>query len=153
QQAGIPFTIVDKQAGVGGTWRANRYPGCRVDIANQYYAYSFEPTDHWTHYYSEQPEILAYLENVMAKYDIEPHVRFSTAVRNAVWDDESSTWRVMIRTEGGVEEELRARALICAVGQFSNAVMPDIKGANRFGGPSFHTADWRDDVDLSGKRV
>ena len=48
---------------------------------------------------------------------------------------------------------LTARALICAVGQFSNAVIPDIKGANDFRGTSFHTADWRDDVDLTGKRV
>ncbi|BBZ37406.1 flavin-containing monooxygenase [Mycobacterium conspicuum] len=153
KQAGVPFTIVDKQDGVGGTWRANRYPGCRVDIANQYYAYSFEPTDHWSHYYSEQPEILQYLEDVMAKYDIARNVRFSTEVVEATWDDDSATWRVIARTATGAEEELRARALICAVGQFSNAVIPDIAGADRFGGPSFHTADWRDDVALAGKRV
>src|SRR5262249_1798294 len=102
---------------------------------------------------SEQPEILTYLEDVMAKYDIEPHVRFSTAVTDATWDHNSSTWRIVIRSASAAEEELRARALICAVGQFSNAVTPDIKGANTFSGPSFHTADWRDDVDLSGKRV
>ncbi|MED5814406.1 NAD(P)/FAD-dependent oxidoreductase [Mycolicibacterium sp. 050232] len=153
KQAGIPFTIVDKQDGVGGTWRANRYPGCRVDIANQYYAFSFEPTDHWTHHYSEQPEILTYLENVMAKHDIAPHVRFSTEVTQAQWNDDSSTWRVIIRSADGPEEELRARALICAVGQFSNPVIPDIKGARTFVGPSFHTADWREDIDLTGKRV
>lgn len=153
KQAGIPFTIIDKQSGVGGTWRANRYPGCRVDIANQYYAYSFEPSDHWTHYYSEQPEILGYLERVMAKYDIAPHVRFSTEVTEAAWDDETSTWRVGIRPSDGAVEQLQARALICAVGQFSNPVIPDIKGTSAFHGPSFHTANWRDDVDLSGKRV
>jgi 4-hydroxyacetophenone monooxygenase len=153
KQAGVPFTIVDKQDGVGGTWRANRYPGCRVDIANQYYTYSFEPTDHWSHYYSEQPEILKYLEDVMAKYDIASKVRFSTEVVDAAWDDGSATWRVTIRSVTGAEEELRARALICAVGQFSNAVIPDIPGADTFGGPSFHTADWRDDVDLTDKRV
>lgn len=153
KQAGIPFAIVDKLAGVGGTWRANRYPGCRVDIANQYYSYSFEPTDHWSHYYSEQPEILQYLEDVMAKHDIASNVRFSTEVMGATWDDESATWCVAIRSATGVEEELNARALICAVGQFSNAVIPDLKGADDFEGPSFHTADWRDDVDLTGKRV
>ena len=153
KQAGIPFAIVDKLAGVGGTWRANRYPGCRVDIANQYYSYSFEPTDHWSHYYSEQPEILQYLEDVMAKHDIASNVRFSTEVMGATWDDESATWCVAIRSATGVEEELSARALICAVGQFSNPVIPDVKGADDFEGPSFHTADWRDDVDLTGKRV
>ena len=65
----------------GGTWRANRYPGCRVDIANQYYAYSFEPTDHWSHYYSEQPEILQYLEDVDGQATTSPPTyRFSTEV-------------------------------------------------------------------------
>ncbi len=151
--AGVPFTIVEKQSAVGGTWLANRYPGCRVDIANQYYAYSFEPTDHWTHYYSEQPEILNYLQGVATKHDIVGHVRFDTEVTGATWDEESATWRVTTRGVDGRAEILTARAVICAVGQFSNSVIPDIKGAGSFGGPSFHTADWRDDVDLTGRRV
>jgi 4-hydroxyacetophenone monooxygenase len=153
KQAGIPFTIVDKQAGVGGTWRANRYPGCRVDISNHYYAYSFEPTDHWSHFFSEQPEILQYLTDVMQRHDIAPHVRFSTEVVSAVWDDASATWRIETRAADGGREILTARALICAVGQFSNAVIPDIKGGKDFNGPAFHTADWDDTVDLTGKRV
>jgi 4-hydroxyacetophenone monooxygenase len=151
--AGVPFTIVEKQSAVGGTWLANRYPGCRVDIANQYYAYSFEPTDHWTHYYSEQPEILQYLQDVATRHGIDPHVRFNTEVSGATWDDESATWQVTIRGADGRQETLISRALICAVGQFSNSVIPNIKGANDFRGPSFHTADWRADVDLTDKRV
>jgi 4-hydroxyacetophenone monooxygenase len=153
KHAGIPFTVVEKQSGVGGTWQANRYPGCRVDIANQYYAYSFEPTDHWTHHYSEQPEILQYLRDVMNRHEIGPHVRFETAVTGAEWDDESAIWRVAIRSADGRREILTARALICAVGQFSNSVLPDIAGSADFEGPAFHTADWRDDVELAGKRV
>ena len=39
-EAGIPFTIVEKNAGVGGTWWENRYPGCRVDVGNHFYCYS-----------------------------------------------------------------------------------------------------------------
>jgi 4-hydroxyacetophenone monooxygenase len=153
KEAGVPFTIVEKQSGVGGTWRANRYPGCRVDISNHYYAFSFEPTDHWSHFYSEQPEILRYLTDVMERHDIAPHVRFNTEVVSAAWDDETASWQVQARDSDGGEEDLRARALICAVGQFSNAVIPDIKGGNDFSGPAFHTADWDDTVDLTGKRV
>jgi len=153
KQAGIPFTIVDKQSGVGGTWLANRYPGCRVDIASQYYTYSFEPTDHWEHHYATQPEILHYLDDVMARYDIAEHVRFDTEVTGAAWDEASATWRVQIRDCTGATETLTARGLICAVGQFSNPVIPDIKGAGDFAGPAFHTADWDDTVDLAGKRV
>jgi 4-hydroxyacetophenone monooxygenase len=153
KQAGVPFTIVERQAGVGGTWRANHYPGLRVDIPSQYYSYSFEPNDFWSHFFAVQPEIVSYLTDVMARHDIAPHVRFSTEVTGAEWDDRSATWRVVIRSIDGGEETLTARALICAVGQFSNPVIPDIKGANDFDGPAFHTADWRDDVDLTGKRV
>ena len=156
KEAGIPFTIIDKQSGVGGTWLANRYPGCRVDIASQYYTYSFEPTDHWDHHYATQPEILRYLNDVMARYEIADHVRFDTEVTGAAWDEASATWRVQIRTNddtSGASETLIARGLICAVGQFSNPVIPDIKGAKDFDGPSFHTADWDDSVDLAGKRV
>lgn len=151
--AGLPFTIIEKQAEVGGTWLANRYPGCRVDIANQYYAYSFEPLDHWTHYYSEQPEILRYLRAVAARHGITPYVRFNTEATGADWDEESSTWRVSIRDSEDQDRTLTARAVICAVGQFSNPAIPEIKGARTFRGPSFHTADWRDDVDLMDKQV
>ncbi|GFG48739.1 hypothetical protein MAGR_01800 [Mycolicibacterium agri] len=45
KEAGIPFTIIEKNAGVGGTWWQNTYPGARVDVGNHFYCYSFEPTD------------------------------------------------------------------------------------------------------------
>ena len=156
KEAGIPFTIIEKRSGAGGTWLANRYPGCRVDIASQYYTYSFEPTDHWEHHYATQPEILRYLSEVMERYQIADHVRFDTEVSGAVWDEATSTWQVKIRSADdpeGIAETLTARGLICAVGQFSNPVMPNIEGAKSFNGPSFHTADWDASVDLAGKRV
>ena len=37
KQAGLPFTIVDKNPGPGGTWWENRYPGARVDIGSHQY--------------------------------------------------------------------------------------------------------------------
>ncbi len=80
-------------------------------------------------------------------------MRFNTEVTGATWDDDSAAWEVLVRAADGRAETLIARALICAVGQFSNAVIPDINGANTFQGPSFHTADWRSDVDLTDKRV
>ena len=55
KEAGIPFTIIEKNAGVGGTWWQNTYPGARVDVGNHFYCYSFEPTDQWTHFFAEQP--------------------------------------------------------------------------------------------------
>jgi 4-hydroxyacetophenone monooxygenase len=153
KQAGVPFTIIEKQRDVGGTWLANRYPGCRVDIASQYYTYSFEPTDHWEHHYATQPEILSYLRQVMDRYDVGAHVRFDTAVTGATWDEATSTWRVQVQAGDGSADTLTARALICAVGQFSTPVIPDIPGAEDFTGPTCHTARWDESIELAGKRV
>ena len=44
---------------------AEHYPGARVDVGNHFYCYSFEPTDQWTHFFAEQPELQAYFQSVM----------------------------------------------------------------------------------------
>ncbi len=152
-EAGIPFTIVEKNAGVGGTWWENTYPGARVDVGNHFYCYSFEPSDDWTEYFAQQPELQAYFERVMAKHDIAPHVQWETEVVSATWDDADATWLVRTRAADGSEGELRARAVISAVGQLNRPKIPDIPGAETFAGPAFHSARWRHDVDLTGKRV
>ena len=97
QEAGIPFTIVEKNTGVGGTWWQNTYPGARVDVGNHFYCYSFEPTDAWTHFFAEQPELQRYFQRVMDRYDIGRHVLWETEVTEAAWDDASGTWTVRTR--------------------------------------------------------
>ena len=39
KKAGIPFTIIEKNDTVGGTWYENRYPGCGVDTPNHFYSF------------------------------------------------------------------------------------------------------------------
>ncbi len=153
KEAGIPFTIVEKNAGVGGTWWENSYPGARVDVGNHFYCYSFESSDQWTEFFAQQPELQAYFEGVMSKHAIEPHVRWNTEVLGAAWDDESATWTVQLRTADGAEELLEARAVISAVGQLNRPHTPEIEGQDTFAGPSFHSARWDHSVDLAGKRV
>ena len=41
-EAGIDYTILEKNAAVGGTWYENSYPDCGVDTPNHFYSYSFE---------------------------------------------------------------------------------------------------------------
>ena len=153
QEAGIPFTIVEKNAGVGGTWWENSYPGARVDVGNHFYCYSFEPSDHWTEYFAQQPELQRYFQSVMDKYDIGRHVRWETEVLGATWDEGSATWSVRTRAADGTEDVLVARAVISAVGQLNRPNVPQITGADTFAGPAFHSARWDHDVDLAGKRV
>jgi 4-hydroxyacetophenone monooxygenase len=153
KEAGIPFTIVEKNAGPGGTWYQNTYPGARVDVGNHFYCYSFEPTDQWTHFFAEQPELQAYFQRVMDKYDVGPHVRWQTEVTDATWDDATATWSVRTRAIDGTVSTLEARAIISAVGQLDRPHLPTIAGRDRFSGNAFHSAEWDHSVDLAGKRV
>jgi 4-hydroxyacetophenone monooxygenase len=153
KEAGIPFTIVEKNAGVGGTWWQNTYPGARVDVGNHFYCYSFEPTDQWTHYFAEQPELQAYFQTVMDRHDIGRHVMWETEVTEASWDDASATWTVRARDRNGATTELSARAIISAVGQLNRPHLPVIDGQRDFAGPAFHSSEWDHGVDVGGKRV
>ncbi len=153
KQAGVDFTIVEKNADVGGTWFENIYPGCRVDNPNHMYSYSFEPNHDFPQYYSPQPVLLDYFRRVAAKHDLRPHIRFDTSLEQAVFDEGRSVWRIGVQTKDGRRETLEANALITAVGQLNRPRFPEIEGIETFEGPSFHSARWRHDVELAGKRV
>ncbi|TMS50892.1 NAD(P)/FAD-dependent oxidoreductase [Mycobacterium sp. DBP42] len=150
KQADIDFTIVEKNAGPGGTWWENSYPGARVDVANHFYCYSFEPSNHWDHFFAEQPELRQYFQDVVDRHNLEPHIRWNTEVVSAAWD--GTMWNVTVRSAAGTET-LRANAVITAVGQLNRPQIPDFPGAETFAGPAFHSAAWDHDVDVTGKRV
>ena len=54
ERAGIPYVVIEKNADVGGTWLENSYPGCRVDVANHFYSYSFAPNHDWPEFFSQR---------------------------------------------------------------------------------------------------
>jgi 4-hydroxyacetophenone monooxygenase len=153
QQAGIGFEIIEKNADVGGTWLENTYPGCRVDNPSHLYGYSFEPNHEWPMHYSTQPVLRKYFETCADKYGLRPHIRFNTQVTEARFDEAAKCWRLKIRRADGAEETLVASAVISAVGQLNQPRLPDIPGRDSFKGVAFHSARWRHDVDLKGKRV
>jgi 4-hydroxyacetophenone monooxygenase len=152
QQAGLPFTIVDKNGGPGGTWWENRYPGARVDVASHQYCFSFEPADLWSEYYCQHPELRTYFGSVVDKFDLGPQCRFGTTVTEVVWQEDSAMWRVAVRDESGREDVLEARFVISAVGSLNLPKLPDIPGTETFAGPSFHSARWPVDLDVRGTR-
>ncbi|WP_293677087.1 NAD(P)-binding domain-containing protein [uncultured Phenylobacterium sp.] len=152
-EAGVPFEIVDKNPDVGGTWFENTYPGCRVDNSNHMYSYSFEPSHDWPQHYSPQPVLLKYFRGVVDKYDLRRKIRFETMVETLAWDDARSVWRATLKSRDGRSEVVEANAVVTAVGQLNRPRFPDIEGRETFAGPSFHSAEWRHDVDLKGKRV
>jgi cation diffusion facilitator CzcD-associated flavoprotein CzcO len=140
-------TVFEKGERVGGVWQHNTYPGAACDIPSHLYEYSFAP-NRWSRRYAPQVEIQAYVEGVARHFDVLDKVRTATEVKSAAWDEERGKWR--LETSSGPHE---ADLLITACGQLSVPTVPPIEGLESFEGPAFHTAAWRHDVDLSGKRV
>ncbi len=150
-QAGLPFTIIEKNEGPGGTWWENCYPGARVDVGSHQYCYSFEPADHWSEYYCQQPELREYFAGVVEKYGLSSHIRFGTTVSTLKWDESTSRWQVTVSSDG-TEEVLEARFVISAVGALNTPKLPDIPGMDSFAGRSFHSTSWPADLDIAGSR-
>ena len=152
KQAGLPFLIIEKNPGPGGTWWENRYPGARVDIGSHQYCYSFEPTDHWSEFYCQQPELLEYFTAIVEKYDLRPHCQFDTPSPSCVGMTSDARWSVHVSRPDGTEEVIDARFVISAVGSLNIPKLPDIRGMETFSGPSFHSARWPNGLELTGKR-
>lgn len=151
--AGIPYTVIEKNEDVGGTWFENAYPGCRVDSPNHMYSYSFEPNHDWPQHYSTQDVLYDYFRRCADKYGVRDRIRFRTEVEEARFDEASGTWQVEVVGPDGTRETLAANAVISAVGQLNRPKMPDLPGIDSFAGPSFHSAEWEHSVDLAGKKV
>ena len=101
---------------------------------------------------------------------------FRTAVTSAEWDNERQHWRVETVSwhrrakaaegegeddednKGDAIEETRSTAeaevLFYAIGGFMAPIYPkEAEGRAIFRGAQWHSARWRHDVDLAGKRV
>jgi cation diffusion facilitator CzcD-associated flavoprotein CzcO/acetyl esterase/lipase len=150
RSAGIEdFLILERAADVGGVWRDNGYPGAACDVPSHLYSFSFEPNPDWSRTFASRDEIHAYLRHCVDKYRLAAHLRLSTRVEGADYDEPAQLWRV--RLAGGAV--LAARILISATGQLSNPALPRIEGIGSFRGPAFHSARWDHEARLDGRRV
>jgi 4-hydroxyacetophenone monooxygenase len=150
-QQGVPFTILEKNPAVGGTWYENRYPGCRVDIASDSYSYSFARGE-WDHHFGPRPEVQRYFERFAGAAGLEAHIEFGATVDGARWDEARRRW-VVAYHRGGEPREIEGAVLVGAVGLLNRPRIPDLPGRERFRGPQMHTAQWDESVDLSGRTV
>ncbi|MEO1136698.1 MAG: NAD(P)/FAD-dependent oxidoreductase, partial [Pseudomonadota bacterium] len=141
------FVIYEKAQEVGGTWRENRYPGVACDVPSHLYSFSFEPNPNWSRRFSPGGEIWDYMKHCAEKYGLYPYIRFGKTV-SAIGHD-GHKWNVDF-ADG---DRAFADYVISGLGGLHQPSIPDFPGADDFEGPIFHTAQWRDDVDLKGKRV
>jgi 4-hydroxyacetophenone monooxygenase len=149
---GIPYTIVEKNDEIGGTWYVNRYPGCGVDTPNHSYSFSFGARNPWTRYFAQRQELLDYLLKVVREYDIRKHIRLNTELVASRWDEEKRRWMSTLKTKDG-EETFESTALVSAIGQLNDPSPAHFKGEENFKGLTLHSALWSENIKLDGKRV
>jgi len=150
--AGIPFTILEQEPDIGGTWYRNRYPGARVDVASFAYCNTYEPFYPWEHNFAVRDELMAYFHHHADKHGLWPHIRCNTSVKAMRWDNQDKVWNVEVDT-GGRKETLRARFVMAAIGLFGRTSFPKIEGLDSFEGRLMHSSQWDENYDYAGKRI
>jgi cation diffusion facilitator CzcD-associated flavoprotein CzcO len=151
---GVDVTVLEAGDDLGGTWYWNRYPGCRFDSESYTYGYSFSAellaAWDWTERFSPQPETLRYLNHVADRFDLRPHMQFSSAVEAATWNEPERRWELDL-ADG---RRLSCTLLLPAIGLLSAPTLPRYAGIDEFRGESFHTYNWpHEPVELAGRRV
>ncbi|EHN10982.1 Cyclohexanone monooxygenase [Patulibacter medicamentivorans] len=141
------FVIFEKADDLGGTWRANRYPGVACDVPSPFYAYSFAPNPGWSRRFAPGDQIHAYLGATAREAGIHDRIRFGTEVRSADFD--GSRWWL----ESGNGEREAFDAVVLATGVLQRPRIPSIEGLERFAGPVAHSAQWRPEWSTAGRRV
>ena len=148
-QAGYhDYVVLEKADRVGGTWRDNNYPGCGCDVPSALYSFSFSPSHKWSHLFAKQPEILSYLEDVAAKFDLNKKIEFNNELVSAKWDQDNSLWK--LETSKGLYQ---TKTVMFTTGPITEPSLPKIKGIESFKSEMFHSARWNHDYDLKGKRI
>ncbi|KLO16411.1 FAD/NAD-binding domain-containing protein [Schizopora paradoxa] len=155
----VELTIYDKNAGIGGTWFTNKYPGLACDVPSHCYQLTFEENPHWSSFYAPGPEILAYLQRVVDKYKIMRYIKLRHELVHAQYDEAKAKWRLRIRrpilpsassgrseNAGGEIEyeefEDTADFVLSGAGGLSRWKWPEIEGLESFKGTLVHSAAW-----------
>ena len=142
------FVLLERSPELGGTWQVNSYPGAEVDIPTSLYCISFVPYP-FKKSFAPQSELLAYMNHIIDKFGLRKHARTNQTVQKLAFDERECLWHV--ETASG--DSYSARFVIDASGVLANPHTPNIKGAETFKGPIFHSGHWDHAVAYEDKRV
>jgi monooxygenase len=155
KQPGRTFAIVEGRDAVGGTWDLFRYPGIRSDADLHTYGFGFKP---WTkdNAIADGHEILDYLHETIAEYDLADHIRVGHKVLRADFSREQARWTVTLeRNSDGEQFDVSCAMLVSAAGYYDHGAgyAPELEGQDDFGGRIVHPQHWPEDLDYSGQKV
>ncbi|MGV0788111.1 NAD(P)/FAD-dependent oxidoreductase [Mycolicibacterium sp. XJ2] len=147
------YAILERRENLGGTWDLFKYPGIRSDSDMFTLGFRFKP---WTSEkaIADGPSIMAYLQETVAEYGIDKHIRYQHRVLSADWSDENNRWTVRVERDGE-EAEITASFLFAASGYYNydEGYTPEFVGRDDFEGTVIHPQHWPEDLDYQGKKV
>jgi len=142
------FILLEKENAVGGTWRDNTYPGAECDIPSALYSYSFFGNPNWKHKWSDQSQIVDYINLFTDQFRLRDHIHYGHEVESASYNEYEKKWTVQTS-----QAKFKSRFVTFAVGQLHHPSIPQIEGLDSFKGEIFHSAQWPKDYDFAGKSV
>ena len=145
--------IIERASDAGGTWFWNRYPGARCDIESIEYSYSFsdelQQEWNWSNRYSDQSEILEYINYVVKKFNLKENIVFNTSVKSATFDENLKNW--ILETDS---KSYSSKFCVMATGTLSSIKQPNFDGLENFKGDWYVTGEWpHEKIDFTSKKV
>lgn len=108
----------------------------------------------WTQKFSEGLEIQQYYAKFAERYALRQNTLFKTVVHEARWNQNTFTWEILVEDmHTGRKTKWLAKVLFDNGGYFHKPKIADIPGREHFKGEQWHTAEWPEGADLTGKRV
>ena len=131
------------------------HKGCACDVPGHWYSLSRALNSGWQSYYPSQRDIYAYWDALWARHGLHAHTRLGTEVVRATWDADAQQYTVLLEDVASKTcRTVTARVVLSATGGFQQPRVPeDLPGLEDFLGDKWHSAAWRHDVPLCGKRV
>ena len=150
-EQGVRYRIFERRDEVGGTWNIHRYPGVAVDTPSLYYSLTHKLKD-WSRFFPTGAEYQDYLVELADEFGLRDNITFGADVTALHWNDERQVWTVHYRRDG-ITETFEANVVVTGLGFLNDPKYPSFPGQDTFQGESFHTGEWPDGIDLTGKRV
>ncbi|CAG9975613.1 unnamed protein product [Clonostachys byssicola] len=148
------LVIIDRSEDFGGVWLSNKYPGVACDIPSHAYVMRSFLNPLWTKKFSEGKEIQQYYSKYASRRELARNAVFNTYVHEARFNEETLLWEILVQSKKtGEKVKWIANVLFDNGGGFHRPKYAKIPGRDIFRGEQWHTSEWPQNVDLTGKRV
>ena len=157
KEAGLAFDCFELGSRLGGNWRYGNdngrsaaYDSLHIDTSKDRMAFSDHPMPADYPNYLHHSQVLEYFESYAERFDLRPHIAFSTRVAEVA--PAPPGWSVTVEPVGGGESTTQTySAVLVCNGHHWDPRMPDLAG--ELDGDVLHSRDYRNPEGLEGRNV